>query len=137
MVKLRKFRSPSIVILGVALALGGATITGCSSSSGTQTSGSSASSVDPTSFDVLIDVRDPSEFAAGHLTGAVDLSLNDGTFAAQLGSLDPSKSYAVYCRSGSRSSRAVAMMRDAGFTEVIDLGSIGEAASATGLAVVK
>ena len=109
----------------------------CSSSSGTQPSGASSAKVDPASFDVLIDVRDPAEFAAGHLTGAIDLSLNDGTFAAELSSLDPSKSYAVYCRSGSRSSRAVAMMRDAGITEVVDLGSMDAAASATGLAVVK
>ena len=38
--------------------------------------------------------------------------------------------------SGNRSGQAAALMEKAGFTKVTDLGAIGDAAEATGLAVV-
>ena len=76
-------------------------------------------------------------YDAGHLEGAKLLDLNSGEFEAALPSLDKAATYVVYCRSGNRSGQAVAMMEDAGFTDVTNLGSLGEAADATGLAIVK
>lgn len=84
----------------------------------------------------LIDVRDIDEFAAGHLPNATNIPFNDGTLAAQLPTLDPNVAYGVYCRSGNRSGQAVALMNEAGFTNVVDLGGLEAAVSATGLELV-
>lgn len=86
---------------------------------------------------ILVDVRTPSEYAAGHLEGANLLDLTGGDFAAALPTLDPNAEYAVYCKSGNRSGQAVAMMEAAGFENVIDLGAIGDAAASTQIDVVK
>lgn len=85
----------------------------------------------------IIDVRTPAEYTEGHLEGAELLDLTGGDFAAALPDLDPDDEYLVYCRSGNRSARAVEMMEDAGFSDVTDLGSVDEAADATGIAVVR
>lgn len=85
---------------------------------------------------VVIDVRTPAEFDEGHLEGAVNHNVEDGSLADALASLDPAGEYIVYCRSGRRSAIAAQQMAEAGFVNVTDLGSVEEAASATGLAVV-
>jgi rhodanese-related sulfurtransferase len=84
---------------------------------------------------IIIDVRTPEEFAQGHLDGAVNLDVESGEFEAGLADLDPSASYAVYCRSGRRSALAADVMAQNGFDDVADLGSLDAAASATGLPV--
>lgn len=86
---------------------------------------------------IIIDVRTPEEYAVGHLEGAQLLDLNGGQFAAEYMNLDPEAEYYVYCRSGNRSGQAVAMMTDAGFTNVTNLGSLEQAAESTGLVIVK
>jgi len=98
--------------------------------------GATAADADPTGS-VVIDVRSPEEFVAGHLDGAVNLNVEDGTLLAALPSLDPSAPYIVYCRSGRRSAIAVDQMRSAGFTDIVDLGSLEDAASVTGLQIVR
>lgn len=86
---------------------------------------------------IIIDVRTPGEFAGGHLDGANLLDLSGGQFADTLPSLDPDADYAVYCKSGNRSGQAVAMMTNAGFTNVLDLGSIDNAAKVTQIEIVQ
>lgn len=86
---------------------------------------------------ILLDVRTPEEFAGGHLEGAELLDFNSGQFAAQLPSLDPNAEYLVYCRSGNRAGQAIALMQQNGFENVTNLGSVEQAASATGIAIVK
>jgi len=82
---------------------------------------------------VLLDVRTPAEFASGHLPGAVNIDVNSADFAAQVGSLDPAKTYAVYCRSGNRSAVAMAAMQQLGFSNLFHLGGgIGAWTSAGG-----
>jgi len=86
---------------------------------------------------VVIDVRTPAEFAEGHLDGAINLDLEGGVFEKQLSTLSPDGTYSIYCRSGRRSAVAVEMMKEAGFTYVIDLGGLEDAKAATGLEIVK
>lgn len=86
---------------------------------------------------IIVDVRTASEYADGHLDGAVSYDLNGGILAASLDELDPDAEYVVYCASGNRSSQATRMMMDAGFDDVTDLGSVDEAAEATGLPIVR
>lgn len=85
---------------------------------------------------VIIDVRTPAEFADGHVEGAINMDLQGGVFDAEFSNLDPSKSYIVYCRTGSRSGVAYSMLKDNGFMNVIDLETLDNAANKTGLPVV-
>jgi len=105
---------------------------------------SSADSAEPAAYAdevaagaVLIDVRTPAEFAEGHLDGAVNIDIQSPSFDLQIAQLDPSASYLVYCRSGNRSGQAITRMQAAGFTDLANLGSVAEASSASGVAVVR
>lgn len=71
---------------------------------------------------VVLDVRRPDEFAAGHIEGAVLLNFLDTVaFNAGVEKLDKSKTYYIYCRSGRRSNNAAVILQKKGFT-VFDLG---------------
>lgn len=85
---------------------------------------------------VILDVRTPEEYATGHLDGAELLDFNSGEFEAALPELSPDAEYLVYCRSGSRSAQAIKLMKDAGFTDLTNLGSVEEAAEATEIPIV-
>ncbi len=61
----------------------------------------------------LIDVREPHEFRAGHVPGAVNIPL--ATLPSRLGAFRPEQTIYVICHSGSRSATAVAHMKRAGF----------------------
>jgi phage shock protein E len=104
--------------------------------------GSSTSSQDTTTVislvpaSILIDVRTPEEFAEGYVRGAVNIDVSNPNFEAQIASLDKNAAYNIYCRSGNRSAVAVDIMRNAGFTNVVDLGAVEEAAQALSLPVV-
>jgi phage shock protein E len=95
-----------------------------------------AASIEVTAPTTVVDVRTPAEYAAGHLDGAVNLDVSAAGFETELEALDPTADYVIYCQSGNRSSRAVALMEQAGFTSVRDAGGISDAATATGLTVV-
>jgi len=85
---------------------------------------------------VVVDVRTPAEYAAGHLEGAVNLDLTSGELAAEIPALDAEGDYVVYCKSGNRSAQATALMEGAGL-DVTDAGSMQQAADATGLPIVQ
>lgn len=85
----------------------------------------------------ILDVRTESEFNSGHLDGAQLLDFNAGAVVAEIPTMNPDAEYYVYCRSGNRSGQAVALMEQAGFINVTDLGSLERAAEATGIPVVK
>lgn len=76
---------------------------------------------------VIYDVRTPEEFAAKHAVDAVLLPLADiqsGSFP----SVDKAAPIAVYCRSGNRSDQASDLLREAGFTNVTDIGAFNNLA---------
>ncbi len=85
---------------------------------------------------IIIDVRTPEEFAAGHLEGAVLIDIKDVSFDSKIAALDPDASYIVYCRSGNRSAQAVERMRGAGIDDITDLGSLENASAVVGRAIV-
>jgi rhodanese-related sulfurtransferase len=70
---------------------------------------------------ITLDVRTPGEFNEGHIEGAQLIDFQSGNFENEIATLDKSKTYAVYCRSGSRSGQAVKIMSDAGFTNLYNL----------------
>jgi rhodanese-related sulfurtransferase len=65
---------------------------------------------------VLLDVREPYEFAEGHIRGARNVPL--GTLADKAGRLDPGVQTLLICASGHRSARGARQLTKAGFTEV-------------------
>ena len=70
---------------------------------------------------ILLDVRTPEEFAEGHLPGAINIDFKNKGFSAALDTLDKTKQYEVYCRSGHRSGESTEMMSKKGFKKVYDL----------------
>jgi phage shock protein E len=71
----------------------------------------------------IVDVRTPQEFAEGHIEGAVNIPVELPDFMDQVSQLDPSGTYAVYCRSGNRSQPAVAGMSSIGINGIYELES--------------
>lgn len=106
-----------LALLAVALLLAG-----CSTSSGaSDLSVSEFASKSTEQGVVTLDVRTPGEFAQGYIEGARLIDFQSGNFQNEIETLDKNATYAVYCRSGSRSGQAVKMMLDAGFTNVFNL----------------
>jgi phage shock protein E len=69
----------------------------------------------------LVDVRTPSEFAAGHIPGAINIPLQQ--LDSRLTELQPKDTPVVlYCRSGGRSGSATRVLKNAGFAAVHYLG---------------
>ena len=63
---------------------------------------------------VIVDVREPNEWAAGHAPNAIHIPL--GELPSRLDELpDTDDTVAIVCRSGGRSSRAVAWLTQQGF----------------------
>ena len=97
-------------------------LAGCSSSSSAvDLSVSEFSSKVAEAGIITLDVRTPGEFNEGHIEGALLVDFESGNFENEIAALDKTKTYAVYCRSGSRSGQAVKVMSDAGFTSVYNL----------------
>ncbi len=69
----------------------------------------------------LIDVRTPEEFAAGAIPGAKNINYYDADFDVQIAKLDKEKPVYIYCRSGGRSGKSYAKLKEMGFTQVYDL----------------
>lgn len=126
----------AVWIVGLALAAVGS-LSACSTPTVSTSAGAPAASapatgatLSPAEFaaaaklpgTVLLDVRTPAEFAAGHLPTATNIDMESADFAAAITQLDPSKSYAIYCRSGNRSKAAMTTLQQAGFTSVFHLG---------------
>ena len=69
---------------------------------------------------LLLDVRTPAEFHAGHVPHAVNIPVQE--LPHRLRECGPTRrSVVVYCRSGARSASAAQLLRQAGY-EVRDLG---------------
>ena len=116
----------AVVLAGAAL-FG---LTACSTPAAPATSSTIAADA------VVIDVRTPGEYAAGHLKGAMNIDVQASDFDSQASALPTDGDYVVYCRSGCRSAAATARLADLGFTSVTDAGAMSAAAVSTGLPIV-
>ena len=70
---------------------------------------------------VVLDVRTPEEFNSGHILNAINIDIYNDYFNSDISTLDKSKSYAVYCRSGKRSVDASNEMDSIGFKTTYNL----------------
>ena len=66
----------------------------------------------------ILDVRTPDEYTTGHVEGAINIDYSSDDFKDKLATLNKSGEYLVYCRSGNRSSGAVKIMEELGFTKI-------------------
>ncbi|MFA7272870.1 MAG: rhodanese-like domain-containing protein [Crocinitomicaceae bacterium] len=65
---------------------------------------------------VILDVRSPQECAEGMQANAIQMNImNTAQFIADINTLDKSKNYYVYCRSGGRSGQACMLMGAKGY----------------------
>ena len=68
---------------------------------------------------VLVDVRSATEFAAGHIAGAINIPHDQlGTRAAELAAHKTDGTLVLYCRSGRRTGLAVTTLEAQGFTSL-------------------
>lgn len=65
---------------------------------------------------VIIDVREPEEFAVGRIPGATLIPL--GELASRTDEVPTDKPVVMVCRSGNRSAQAVQILQKAGFTNI-------------------
>ena len=73
---------------------------------------------------VPVDVREPSEYAAGHIPGARLLPLGSVRIKAADVIPDQEAAWLIYCRSGQRSAMAAAQLEAMGYHNLYDLGGI-------------
>ncbi len=73
---------------------------------------------------VVIDVRKADEFAAGHIDGAINVTLED--IQADVNVLDQykDKKIVLYCNSGNRSGQAAALLLENGYTDVFNADGV-------------
>lgn len=68
---------------------------------------------------VLIDVREPDEWQEGHVAGATHIPLGD--LPARLAEVPRDRPVLLFCRSGNRSGRATALLREQGYDQAINV----------------
>ncbi|WP_152287730.1 rhodanese-like domain-containing protein [Flavicella marina] len=69
----------------------------------------------------LLDVRTPSEVAEGIIEGATVLDIMSSDFYNNYRTVPKNKTIYIYCRSGSRSGKAVRFFKEQGYTSVFHL----------------
>ena len=73
---------------------------------------------------IILDVRRPDEFAAGHIPGAINVA-NETIGTAEIPELpDKHQLIMVYCRSGRRSKEASEKLLKLGYTNIVEFGGI-------------
>ena len=70
---------------------------------------------------ILVDVRTPEEFSAGHLENADNINWYDAAFSEQFKTVDKNKTIYLYCKMGGRSAKAQEKLKSLGFTHVVNL----------------
>lgn len=72
----------------------------------------------------LIDVRTKEEYASYHLENAINIPVDEISKILEDKNIKKSSIIIVYCKSGVRSNTAAEALRDLGFKNIYDLGSV-------------
>lgn len=70
---------------------------------------------------LVIDVRTPADFKNGHIKGAKNIPLSDFAASVEKLAADKDKTVLVYCNSGNTVTRAIKLLKKAGFEKVNNL----------------
>ena len=120
-----------IALLAIAGVIGMVVTNSSSETAPPKPTGFSAIQADVNSGARLYDVRTSQEYSDGHFENADNWSLQDMQ-AGKLPKVAKGTKIYVYCRSGSRSSQAVSLLKNAGFTAVVDLGGLQDVQNSGG-----
>lgn len=74
---------------------------------------------------VILDVRESHEFEQGHVPGAINVSVNSIEKISKKVKHKDTPIF-TYCLSGARSGRAVAALKEMGYTNVTNMGGINK-----------
>jgi rhodanese-related sulfurtransferase len=115
-----------LAVLSILIILG---LTACGGGADEQTTTAIDLDSLPTSVDVdtvrtlqdnpdvfMLDVREPDEYAAGHIPGIVLIPM--GEVAERLSEIPEDKTVIVTCRSGNRSGQIADLLREMGYADV-------------------
>lgn len=72
---------------------------------------------------LILDVRNDYEFASGHVKGAINIppdKFMQGKIPAELKNIAKDDQIILYCKTGSRSNVVANIMKDMGFTNIIN-----------------
>ena len=132
-----KFIVDNIFLIGLALISGGALLLPSLQRRGSRLSLLQATQRINQGRTTILDVREPAEFAAGHMRDSKNIPLAE--LPNRIGELEKSKTkpVIVVCQTGTRSAKAEAQLKKAGFAEVSCLDGGIAAWQAQGLPVVK
>jgi len=70
---------------------------------------------------LVLDIRTPREFSAGHLEGAIHINYYDRDFAQKIRALDPARTYVMYCQAGGRSHALMRAFSQSPFRNVMHI----------------
>ena len=73
---------------------------------------------------VIMDVRTPAEYDMSHITGAMNINVQNDDFASLVAGLDKDKTYLVHCTknpANGRSARALETLQELGFSNLYSL----------------
>jgi len=73
---------------------------------------------------LVVDTRTAGEYAGGHIDGAINIPYDSIAHGIGKHQTDKSKCIIVYCHSGTRSSTAKKILTGAGYTNVVNGGSL-------------
>ncbi|MBI4327767.1 MAG: rhodanese-like domain-containing protein [Chloroflexi bacterium] len=86
---------------------------------------------------VVLDVRTPKEYAAGHIAGALNIDWNAPDFSQKIAGLGKDKVYLIHCAVGGRSAKACDKMAPLNFQNLYNLEGGFKAWEKAGKPVVK
>ena len=132
-----KFLIDNMWLIGIALISGGALLWPNLQRRGSKVTTLQATQLINQGKAVIVDVREPAAFAAGHLRDAKNIPLKE--LSNRAGELDKAKNKAVIavCQTGVQSSKAAAQLKKAGFNEAVSLDGGITAWQAQGLPIAK
>lgn len=132
-----KFFIDNIWLIALALVSGGALLWPVLQQRGNKVSSLQATQLINQGKALILDVRDPAAFGAGHLRDAKNIPLKE--LPNRISELEKfkSKNVIVVCQSGTQSAQATSRLKKAGFNEVVSLNGGLAAWQAQGLPVAK
>jgi phage shock protein E len=89
-------------------------------------------SVSASAKEIILDVRTPEEVAAGSIKNSINIDFRKENFKSEILKLAKNATYKLYCRSGNRSGQALQLMKELGFKNLQNLGSLEDARKALG-----
>lgn len=132
-----KFFIDNIWLIALALASGGALLWPNLQRRGAKVSSLQATQLINQGKTLIVDVREPAQYAVGHLRDARNIPLKE--LPNRMGELEKFKSrpVIVVCQSGATSAKAAAQLRKAGFAEAASLNGGIAAWQTQGLPLAK